>query len=143
MKNITISIMIALPLSLYSTSLSHDEIIKMVEKIKHERPGISLSVLDTTPNPFAIVVPVVEEKVEEVKIEEPKIEINPLDSYHMTAVLNHAAFINKKWYKVGDKIGMYKVVHVGKSSVTLRNGQDYRKLVIPKKKKKIKLFKGN
>ena len=142
MKHITISIMVILPLSLYSVSLSHQEITKMVTKIKDERAGIGLEILDNTPNPFAIVEEV-EKKVEEIKVEKPKEKSVVTVSYQITAVLNHAAFINKKWYRVGDKLGVYKVTHVGKSSVTLKSGREVKQLVIPQKKKKFKMFKGN
>jgi len=139
MKNITI--LIVSPLFLYSSSLSHQEITKMVNKIKGERAGISLELLEKTPNPFAIVKKVVKKK-EPIKIQEPIVVI-PTEIYDLTAVLNHSAFINKKWYKVGDKIGSYKVIHIGKTSATLKRGDEFKRLAIPKREKKIKLFKGN
>jgi len=143
MKNITIYI-ILFSLSLYSSSLSHQEITNMVEKIKEERPGISLELLEKTPNPFAIVENEVEkqEPKQQIKIQRP-IAVIPTESYEMTAVLNHAGFINKKWYRVGDKIGSYRVIHIGKSSATLKRGDEFKRLAIPKREKKFKLFKGN
>ena len=137
--------MFLLPLSVYSASLSHQEIRKMVLKIKDERAGINLNTLEKTPNPFSIIEKVVEKKVEveEITIEKPKGVIIPTEVYEITAILNHAGFINKKWYKVGDKIGSYKVIHIGKSSATLKRGKEYKRLVIPKKKKKFKILKGN
>ena len=141
MKKITIYIIFLFPL--YSASLSHQEITKMVSKIQNERAGISLNILEKTPNPFAIIEKVVEKEVEEVKVEKPKEIIIPTETYEITAVLNHAGFINKKWYRVGDKIGSYKVIHIGKSSATLKRGKEYKRLVIPKKKKKFKILKGN
>jgi len=142
MKNIIIKIMIILPLSLYSASLSHQEITMMVSKIKDERPGVSLEVLENTPNPFAIVEKVIKQEIKEIKIEKPK-EIIPTESYTISAVLNHAAFINKKWYRVGDTIGSYRVISVGKSSANLKRGKEIKKLIIERTKKKFKIFKGN
>jgi hypothetical protein len=143
MKNIIIKIMIILPLSLYSASLSHQEITMMVSKIKDERPGVSLEILEKTPNPFAIVEKVIKQEIiKEIKIEKPK-EIIPTESYTISAVLNHAAFINKKWYRVGDTIGSYRVISVGKSSANLKRGKKIKKLIIERKKKKFKIFKGN
>jgi len=143
MKNITIYI-ILLPLLLYSSSLSHQEITKMVNKIKGERAGISLELLEKTPNPFAIVKKEVAPKKvkQQIKIQKP-IAVVPTESYKLTAILNHAGFINKKWYRVGDKIGSYKVIHIGKSSATLKRGDEFKRLAIPKRVKKFKLFKGN
>jgi len=145
MKNITIYIIIILlPLLLYSSSLSHQEITTMVNKIKGERAGVGLEILEKTPNPFAIVEKIVEKKEvkEEIKIQKPIVVI-PTESYKLTAVLNHAGFINKKWYREGDKIGSYKVIHIGKISVTLKRGDEFKRLAIPKREKKFKLFKGN
>jgi len=141
MKKIIIVITVLLPMFLYSTSLSHKEITKMVSKIKGERAGISLDILDTTPNPFALIEKKVKE-VKEVKVEKPKF-IEPAPVYTMTAVLNHAAFINKKWYRVGDKLGGYKVIQIGKTYAILKSDKETKKLVIPPRKKKFKMFKGN
>jgi len=133
-----------LPLLLYSNSLSHQEITKMVNKIKGERVGVGLELLEKTPNPFAIVEKVVEKKKvkQQIKIQKP-IVIIPEEVYELTAVLNHAGFINKKWYRVGDEIGSYKVIHIGKTSATLKRGNEFKRLAIPKREKKFKLFKGN
>jgi len=133
-----------LPLLLYSSSLSHQEITKMVNKIKGERAGISLELLEKTPNPFAIVEKVVEKKEpkQQIKIQKP-IVVVPTEVYELTAILNHAGFINKKWYRVGDEIGSYKVIHIGKTSATLKRGNEFKRLAIPKREKKFKLFKGN
>jgi len=143
MKNITIYIILS-PLLLYSSSLSHQEITKMVNKIKGERAGINLELLEKTPNPFAIVEKVVEKKEpkQQIKIQKPIVVI-PEEIYELTAVLNHAGFINKKWYRVGDEIGSYKVIHIGKTSATLKRGNEFKRLAIPKREKKFKLFKGN
>jgi hypothetical protein len=113
----------------------------MVNKIKGERVGISLELLEKTPNPFAIVEKVIKKKEEPIKIEKPIVVI-PTEVYELSAILNHAGFINKKWYRVGDKIGSYKVIHIGKTSVTLKRGDEFKRLAIPKREKKFKLFKG-
>ncbi len=141
MKRLYIFFMIILPLSLYSTSLSHKEITKMVEKIKEERGGIGLDVLDNTPNPFAIEKEIIE-MPKEVKIKKAKVE-KIKEFYKLTAILNHKAFINRKWYGVGDKIGSYRVNSIGNRSVILKNVGEIKKLVIEEIKKKFKMFKGN
>ncbi|MBD3793072.1 MAG: hypothetical protein IE889_02785 [Campylobacterales bacterium] len=123
-----------------AASLSQEEINNMVEQIKKERAGINLDRLKDTPNPFAIVkAPEVEEKVgviQPVKNEESV-------AYELTAILNRAAFINGKWYKAGESLGIYKVISVNKNSVTLRYGTETKVLGMPEKKKKFILFKGN
>jgi len=130
---------------LSSASLSPDEITKMIAKIKKERVGISLSKLERTENPFVIVEfkseeNLTKEKEEEVivvaPIVQPIIVVEP--TYTLGAILNHSAFINKKWYKRGSKIAQYSVVHIGTKSVTLKSA-DKKKVLYLKKKKHIKL----
>jgi len=141
MKNITI-LFILLFSYIHASSLSREDITNMVLKIKEKRVGINLETLESTPNPFAIVE-AVEEKAEE---EHPK-EVVPFaiktETYELTAILNHAAFINKKWYKVGEELGSYRVEYIGKEHVTLGNKREKKQLNIPKNKKKFKMFKGN
>jgi hypothetical protein len=129
---------------LLSASLSHEEITKMVSKIKEERVGVGLDILEGTPNPFAIVKEVVKEepKEEEVKVK-PKPIIRQEESYKLTAILNHRAFINKKWYSIGAKLGTYRVYSIGNSSVKLRRGREVKRLVIEERKKKFSIFKGH
>jgi hypothetical protein len=134
---------IVLPIYLLSTSLSRDEIIQMVSKIKEERGGIELKVLNSTPNPFAMEKRIIQEpKKVEVKDKKHKI-VKVEENYELTAILNHRAFINKKWYSVGDKIGSFKVYSIGNISVILKGQEGIKKLNIADKKRKIKLFKGN
>jgi hypothetical protein len=133
-------ILIVLPIFLYSTSLSYAEITKMVQKIKQERSGIDLNVLDSTPNPFAIEEVIIPPK--EVKAQKVKTQIVE-EHYELTAILNHKAFINQEWYEIGDKIGSYTVHSIGYRSVILKNRVRSRKLIIEDTKKRFKMFKGN
>jgi len=127
---------------LFSASISHDEITQMIEKIKEERKGIALGRLEGTKNPFIIKSKASKnvEKPKEKGIPQPqKVEEN----YTLDAILNHAAFINKKWYKKGDNVGDYQVVYIGKISVNLESDGISKTLSLPSKKKNfIKLKKG-
>jgi len=127
---------------LISGSLSSTEILNMVSKIKEERVGISLSKLEGTANPFIIKKKkkVAEKKEDNLTVyTPPPIEI----VYKLDAILNHAAFINKKWYRKGDSIDDYNVAYISKYSVTLTNESGKRVLKLEKRKKKfIKLNKG-
>ena len=40
---------------------------------------------------------------------------------HLTAILNDQAYINGRFYKVGDKIGAFKVVKISSNSVHLKS----------------------
>ncbi len=124
----------------YSASLSSEEIINMVSKVKEERSGISIEKLNGTANPFILKVkkrtPV--KKEGEKQVAAPRVEV----VYTLDAILNHAAFINKKWYKKGDKLGEYKVGYISKDSVTLLSSGGNKTLTIKNKNKKFKLNKG-
>jgi len=125
----------------YSASLSSEEIINMVSKIKEERSDISIEKLNGTANPFILKVkkrtPVKKEGKKQVVVA-PRVEV----VYTLDAILNHAVFINKKWYKKGDKLGEYKVGYISKHSVTLLSSGGNKTLTIKNKNKKIKLNKG-
>lgn len=145
MKKILL-INVGLSLYLFSGSLSSDEITKMVKSIKKERAGISMTKLNNTAAPFILYKPKKKkiEKKAEKKVEK-KVEqmVEPEIVYTISAILNHAVFINKKWYKKGDKLGKYKVGNVSKKSVTLLSRYGNKILSLEKKKKIfMKLNKG-
>jgi hypothetical protein len=108
----------------------------MISKIKEERAGISMDKLESTVNPFLVIKIKKEENLtkEEVLIKEVIVE----PTYSLDAILNHAVFINKKWYKKGSKIDQYTLVYIGKNTVTLRSPEK-EKILSLKKKKYIKL----
>jgi len=142
MKNIFIT-SIFLSSLVYSSSLSPAEITEMISKIKKERAGISIEKLEDTVSPFIIkVVEEVKEVKEENLTKEEKIvtvkKVIVETNYTLSAILNHAAFINKKWYKKGSKIDQYKIIYIGKETVTLKSSEKKRTLSL-KKKKHIKL----
>ena len=123
-------------------SLSSVEITNMISKIKEEREGISMAKLEGTVSPFRLN----KKKEEVIKEDTGLIEELPIEpEYTLQAILNRAAFINKKWYKHGDTLGIYRVGHIGRSSVTLKSPSGNKILSIKKKKKKkifIKLNQG-
>ena len=145
-KNIILKIFITMVLfsiSLFSISLTSSEITNMVAEIKKERKGISLFTLVSTENPFIIKIPKKKE-VKEVKEAKKRVAIVAVETvYTLKAILNKAAFIDKKWYKKGDTIGDYKVGNVSSTSVVLKRASGNRTLSLEKNKKKfIKLNRG-
>ena len=136
MKKI-ISLVVLLSLSLCSGSLSSEQITHMVSKIKKERVGITLLKLESTVNPFILLLSKKEENLTKEIVPILKtVAIEP--SYSLEAILNNTAFINNKWYKRGSPLGIYKVGHISKTSVTLKSS-DGSKILSLKKKKFIKL----
>ena len=134
MKKILILITLSFSL-LISGSLSSAEILNMVSKIKEERLGISLAKLEGTANPFIIKT---KKKIEEKKEENLTVYTPPHIErvYRVDAILNHAAFINKKWYRRGDSLDEYKVGYVSRYSVTLNSENGNRVLKLERRKKK-------
>ena len=145
MKKIIVTLVFSVGLS--GATLSHAEIKTMVGKIKHQREGIEISILDNTPNPFAIqeiVEEVIEEVKKEIKKEKPKVKVVKKEVvHHLTAILNRAAFIDNKWYKVGDKVGLFTLIAINHESVDLKSQKEQKKLSIKKEKRKFILNKGD
>ena len=127
-----------------ATSLSHEEINKMVIKIKEERAGIDLATLENTPNPFLIIKEEIKEgkPKDKQKIEKPKV-VKKVVKHNLMAILNHAAFIDGKWYKIGDELGSFFITIIDKDRVILKGNGERKELVIPKREKKFKMFKGD
>jgi hypothetical protein len=140
MKKILILLTINISIVLAS-SLSSAEITNMISKIKEKREGITLDKLSGTSNPFLIKV-----KKKALKKEDKPTILMPTvveEQLNLTAILNHAAFINKKWYKFGDKVGSYRVGYVSRHSVTLKSVNGNKTLRLKKKNRNfIKLKKG-
>jgi len=143
-KHISIKIYILVALSttsLFSSSLSSAEILKMVAEIKKERKGISLATLGSTGNPFIIKDSKKKESSEVNEVLEMPTHVEVIHT--LKAILNKAAFINKKWYKKGDTLGKYKVGNILSHSVVLKSANGNKKLSLKKKKKIfIKLNRG-
>ena len=139
MKKLSI-VSILLSSLLCAGSLSPDEITNMVKNIKKERAGIALTILEKTENPF--IIHKKKKTVENVKKEATK-EVHQEVVYTLHAILNHAAFIDGKWYKKGDKLGTYRIGYIGKQSVTLSSKFAKKTLQLKKRKNKfINLNKG-
>jgi hypothetical protein len=140
MGNRKIVLFLIVSLSLCASSLSREKITEMVTKIKVERAGIDIETLENTPNPFPIIKP--SEVGVQVADEPQKIVTKVKASHNLTAILNHRAFIDGKWYKLGDNLGSYRVESISRNSVTLRSANESKKLIIAPRKKKFKMFKG-
>ena len=117
------------------TNLSIKEMNAMVEKIKQKRAGVDLKTLDTIRVPFVTIAKdedssatVFVQKRRDEKKEKP-IEVS--------AIINKKAFINKKWYKEGDKIYGFEVVHVGNRGVVLKGDYSIKTLFVSLRKEKI------
>ena len=135
---IKLSIIIPLTLTiLFANEL--DEIDKMVSKINSKREG-TLSKKEissiTSPMPKLIVIDnnSSEDNKTVVKVKE--------SSFNLTAIVNNSAFINGKWYKVGDRVGTFKLVDIMDDSVYLKDGKRTKLIFFKQNNGKIKIRVG-
>lgn len=106
--------------------LSVEQIQSMVEKIHQKRQGVELATLNKTKEPFIRIV--------ETNTTGSATPNKPKAKILLHAIMNSRAFINENWKRVGDTVLGYKVVQIGKESVTLKNGNQIKKLFLQKKK---------
>lgn len=131
-----------------------DELTWVDEKIaaiKPARVGLSDDLISHLSNPFNT-----QEEKDKLKLatKEPlksKVILKPKKKYHhrsknsklvLDGLLNSTALISGKWYKLGEKVGLYKLSYVGNDYVVLSNKYRKKTLSIKSAKKKLN-FKNN
>ena len=78
-------------------------------------------------------------KKEDKKIKKNHIKQTAVENYKLKAILNQKAFINKKWYKIGDIIDSYKIDKIGSEKVLLVRGKKSKVLSLTSPKKLLKI----
>lgn len=63
------------------------------------------------------------------------------DVFYISSILNNKAFINSRWYGVGDEVLGYKIISIHKESVLVKNGSKVIKLGIKRNNKLLKIRK--
>ncbi len=109
-----------------------EKIDSIIEKIKVKRVGIDSTTIKKLKDPFYYKK---EYKAQRIK----KINKKYKRSYKLYAILNDKAKINRKWYKLGSKVGSYKLVDICEKCVKLKKGRKVLTLYIPRKSRKIKI----
>lgn len=104
-----------------------EQINNMVNQIQQKRVSKMNIDYRSVPSPF-IVIKMDEDSNKTVAVS-PKKQI----SFNLSAIINHSAFINGKWYKVGDSMSDYKIIEIGDTEVKLENGKNTIELFLPKK----------
>ena len=139
MKKITI---ISLAVAMLLAS-GVDEIDKIVQKINSKRVGeLPKKELKSVVSPMVKII--VENNETTIKDSNGTIiKAKPKDdSFVLAAILNNSAFINGKWYKVGDMVGKYKLVEILDDSVLLKNGKKTKLILFKENNNKIKITIG-
>jgi hypothetical protein len=117
-----------------------DEIDKMVNEIKEKRESkMSKEEFLKLPSPL-MKVKTVDKNLTAVSkgglvFNDSNSSATPIiEDFTLKAILNRRAFINDRWYKIGDEIGGYKLAKINGESVLLESGDKSKELFFHKKR---------
>lgn len=92
-----------------------NKIDSIIEKIKIKRVGLQKKQIYSLKDPFFY------DKKTVLKIKHKKYKKNAYRTYYrLQAIINNRAKINRKWYKIGNKIGGYKLYEICSNCVKLK-----------------------
>ncbi len=114
-----------------NAELSIGQIDNMVLKIQKKRVSKMDIDYKTVPSPFIVIKKDKDSNTTIVKSPTHKI------SFDLSAIINNSAFINGRWYKVGDMMNDYNVTNISGSEVKLQKGKSVIELFLPNKPVKI------
>ena len=125
MKKLAIfTIAVLVPLS---AELSVEQIDNMVKKIQQKRVSKMEIDYKVVPSPFIIIKK--DSDTNDTIVTTPTKKI----SFVLSAIINGSAYINGKWYKVGDVMNDYNVTKISDTEVKLQKGHSTIELFLPKK----------
>jgi len=117
----------------------YPEIDALIEKVKVKRVGLSAEEIARLKNPF-----IDEERLKKVvkAHKNKRVRKRARLSYRLISILNDRAKINGRWYRVGSRVGGYRLAYVDpiKGFVVLRNKRRSLTLFVHKRSRKIRLF---
>lgn len=120
----------------------YSDIDALIEKVKVQRVGLSPTQIAILKNPF-----IDEKKLKKViKIQKiKKARKKQRIVYRLSSIFDNRAKINGRWYRVGAKVGRYRLAFIDsiKGFVVLKNKNRSLTLFLHRKSKKIKLFRIN
>ena len=120
--------------------LCADEIDDMLSKINSTREStMPKEELTSIPSPMPKVV------VEHNSSKDGNVTTTTIvkeETFDLTAIMNNSAFINKKWVKIGENVGSYKLVDIMDDSVYLKDGNRTKLIFFKKNNAKIKITVG-
>ncbi|MEO1953328.1 MAG: hypothetical protein ABGW74_01330 [Campylobacterales bacterium] len=124
---------------LVNANYSVKQIENMVLKIHNKRPGLDVSVLENTYEPF-VMKEIIKKNDTEKEIVLKSVKKDEKIELH--AILADKAYINDKWLKVNDTINGYQLKYIGKRGVVLQNGNEIKKLLFHDKKNNLIKLEG-
>jgi len=120
--------------------LCADEIDDMLSKINSTREStMPKEELTSIPSPMPKVV------IEHNSSKDGNVTTTTIvkeETFDLTAIMNDSAFINKKWVKIGENVGSYKLVDIMDDSVYLKDGNRTKLIFFKKNNAKIKITVG-
>ncbi|NPA65071.1 MAG: hypothetical protein GXO16_08875 [Epsilonproteobacteria bacterium] len=112
----------------------YPDIDRLIEKVKEPRPGLPKEVIKKLKNPFVSEKKI--EKIVKVVKKRPKKRGIRLS---LTSIFGNRARINGRWYKVGDRVAGYRLVHIGNNYVVLKRGNKTLRLYLGGKRRSKKV----
>ncbi len=108
---------------------------KIFKEISKKRVGVANEVLNKVRSPFVsnMVYQRIKNKISSVK--------RKRIIFTLFGILNNEAKINKKWYKIKDKVYGYRLIRIKNNSVILKNKRKKIELFLRKKDDKIEFTK--
>ncbi len=99
---------------------------KLFTQIGEKRIGVPNGKIDKIKNPFIVTDTkvIIQEGNQTVEIKKP--------TYILSVTLNNKAKINKKWHRLNDKIGDFKLTSIRSDSVIIKNKHFKKELFIRK-----------
>ena len=142
MKNSTLALLLLIASNLMSNELSWVD--EQIQAIKPPRVGMQSRAVSSIKDPF-IFLSNSKTKSQTTRVQSTNIVNSapiakvalPKKSLSLEIVMNNTAMINGNWYKTGDFIHGYKIVKIGRISVTLNNQN--KKLLLSTKSSSNKL----
>jgi len=103
--------------------LSTKNIENMVDKLYKKRIGISLEDISDIEDPFVRMA--VEDNVTTV------VAMTEIQ-FSLKGIMNNKAFINDKWYSVGEVVSGYTLKYVGRKGIVLDRDKHIKKIFLRK-----------
>jgi len=131
-----ILILITLSLFIHSSANELAWVDEQIEAIKPPREGLDEKQFSFLKDPFIFLKKNQTPKEEKKLTNRPPLSIpggslvsktstkKPLyKGLTLIAVINHSALINSKWYRLGEKVGKYRLEQINRTNVILTKGK--------------------
>ena len=111
----------------------YPQIDQLIEKVKTKRVGLKPEEIKKLKNPFINEKKLVklEHKIIHKKLSKRRVV------FHLSSIFGDRARINGRWYKIGSKVGAYRLRNIGTNYVVLARGKKVLRLYMHQRKRKL------